>query len=124
MPNGNGGYPDTIVSAGMRSEGELKSSGKISIDGVVSGKVHTSQNLEVGPNAQIDADLIANNAVIGGTVKGNVTVKNSLELMSSGKILGNISCASLGIHEGAFFNGACRMQEPKQAVEVKQEPIT
>jgi len=121
-PNQQGnGYPDTVVSAGMRIEGELKSGGNISIDGVISGKVHTSQDLEIGPNAQIDADLIANNAIIGGVVKGNVTIKNSLQLMSTAKILGNISCSSISIQEGAYFNGACRMQEPKTQVEIKTE---
>src|SRR6188768_418059 len=102
--NGNA-YPDTVVSAGMRIEGELKSGGNINIDGVITGKVHTSQNLDVGPNAQIDADLIANNAVIAGVVKGNVTVKNSLHILGTGKILGNISCTSLGIQDGAYFSG-------------------
>jgi cytoskeletal protein CcmA (bactofilin family) len=117
--NGSG-YPDTIVSAGMRIEGELKSSGNIRIDGLVTGKVHTSQDLEVGPNAQIDADLIAQNAIIAGIVKGNVTIKNSLQIMETGKVLGNISCTSLGIREGAYFNGACRMQEPKQALPIEE----
>ncbi|HYC80128.1 MAG TPA: polymer-forming cytoskeletal protein, partial [Candidatus Binatia bacterium] len=69
---------ETIVATAMRIEGDLKSNGNIRIDGIVSGKVHTSQDLTIGPSAQIDADLIANNAVIAGVVKGNVTVKNSL----------------------------------------------
>ncbi len=111
------GYPDTVVSAGMRIEGELKSNGSIKIDGIVTGKIHTSQNLEVGPNAQIDADLIAANAIIAGIIRGNVTVKNSLRILSTGKILGNVSCTSIAIEDGAYFNGACRMQEPKARIE-------
>ncbi|OGE82429.1 MAG: hypothetical protein A3B10_03080 [Candidatus Doudnabacteria bacterium RIFCSPLOWO2_01_FULL_44_21] len=105
--------PETIVAAGMRIEGELKSSGNIRIDGIVSGKIHTSQDLMVGPNAQIDADLIADNAVIAGVVKGNITAKGSVLILETAKILGNISCLSLGIKEGAYFSGACRMNEPK-----------
>lgn len=107
-------YPETVVSAGMRIEGELKSNGDIKIDGIISGKVHTSQSLLIGPNAQIDADLIAANASIAGIVKGNVTIKHSLHLENTARIMGNISCGSLGISEGAYFSGACRMQEPKQ----------
>jgi cytoskeletal protein CcmA (bactofilin family) len=109
--------PETIVSSTMRIEGELKSSGNVKIDGIVSGKVHTSQDLIVGPNAQIDADLIAGNAVVGGVVKGNVTVKGSLLILETGKVIGNISCSNLGIREGAYFSGACRMQESKQEIE-------
>ena len=111
---------DTIVAAGMRIEGELKSSGNVRIDGIVSGKVHTAQDLMVGASAQIDADLIAGNAVIAGVVKGNVTVKGSLVIAESGKVIGNVSCSSLGIREGAYFSGACRMSEPKPEPEAEK----
>lgn len=106
-------YPETIVSSAMRIDGELKSGGNIRIDGVVSGKVQTAADLMIGVNAQIDADLIAANALIAGIVKGNVTVKHALQILETGKILGNIACSSLGIREGAYFSGACRMNEPK-----------
>jgi cytoskeletal protein CcmA (bactofilin family) len=109
--------PETIVATSMRIEGELKSSGNIKIDGVVTGKVHTSQDLWIGPNAQIDADLIAANASIGGVVKGNVTVKGSLLLLETAKLIGNVNCGNIGIREGAYFSGACRMQEPKATPE-------
>lgn len=114
-------FTDTMVSAGMRIEGELKSNGNVKIDGIISGKVHTSQDLVIGPNAQIDADLIATNAMIAGTVKGNVTVKGSLIILETGKIIGNISCATLAIAEGAYFSGACRMSEPKQTEEQPEQ---
>lgn len=97
----------------MRIEGELKSQGSIKIDGLVNGKVHTSQDLSIGPNAQIDADLIAANAFIAGIVKGNVTAKGIVKLASTAKLVGNISCASLDISEGAYFSGVCKMAEPK-----------
>jgi cytoskeletal protein CcmA (bactofilin family) len=106
--------PETIVSQGMRIEGELKSSGNIRIDGLVSGKVATSQDLMIGPGAQIEADVLAQNAVIAGIVKGNVTVKNNLSILETGKIIGNISCAILSIREGGFFAGNCQMREIKQ----------
>jgi len=106
-------FAETIVSSSMRIDGELKSQGNISIDGIVSGKVHTSHDLTIGPNAQIDADLIAANAEIAGTVKGNIVAKGSVVIMETGKVIGNISCSALGIREGAYFSGACKMAEPK-----------
>ena len=115
--------PETIVATAMRIEGELKSNGNIRIDGIVSGKVHTTQDLFIGPSAQIDADLIASNAVIAGVVKGNVTVKNSLSIADTGRILGNISCGRLNIQDGALFIGNCRMQEAKQREIVEEEVV-
>jgi len=106
--------PETVIATAMRVEGDLKSSGNIRIDGLVSGKVHTSQDLMIGPSAQVEADLIAANALIAGVVKGNVTIKNSLTIAETGRILGNISCTRLEIKHGASFVGNCRMQEPRQ----------
>jgi cytoskeletal protein CcmA (bactofilin family) len=112
--------PETIVAAGMRIEGELKSPGNIKIDGIVSGKVHTSQELLVGSTAQIEADLIAGSAVIAGIVRGNITVKNSLMIAATGKLMGNVNCGSIAIEPGAYFSGTCRMSEPKKIEEVKE----
>lgn len=97
----------------MRIEGELKSNGNIRIDGLVYGKIQTSQDLVLGATAQIDADVIASNALIAGQVKGNVTVKNSLTITETGKILGNIVCAHITIQNGGVFNGNCVMREIK-----------
>ena len=44
---------------------------------------------------------------------GNITVKGSLLLSETAKVIGNISCSSLGMREGAYFSGACKMTEPK-----------
>lgn len=119
---GKNDIPETIVSTGMKIEGELKSNGNVRIDGIVAGKVQTSQDLVIGPTAQIDGDLIAVNALIAGRVKGNVTVKNSLSIMETGRISGNLSCSTISIREGGFFSGQCLMKEPKSEPQIKPEP--
>lgn len=106
--------PETIVAQGMRIEGELKSQGSIRIDGMISGKVHTAQELLIGANAQVEADVIADSAIISGVVRGNVTVKNSLTITETGKVLGNVNCTAITIRPGAYFSGNCRMSEPKK----------
>src|SRR3989338_4937851 len=113
-------FAETIVSSSMRIEGELKSAGNIKIDGIVNGKVQTAQDLIIGPNAQIDADLIAGNATVACAVKDNVMVKGALVILETGKIVGNVSCASLGIREGAYFSGACKMAEPKSPINASE----
>jgi cytoskeletal protein CcmA (bactofilin family) len=102
---------ETIVASGMRIDGELKSPGSVRIDGMVSGKVHSGGDVVIGPTAKIEADVIAINATIAGSVKGNITIKNSLLLTQTAHVLGNINCAQFGIEAGAFFSGQCRMVE-------------
>jgi cytoskeletal protein CcmA (bactofilin family) len=113
--------PETIVSAGMRIEGELKSNGNIRIDGIVTGKIQTSQDLVIGPTAQVDADITASNALVAGQVRGNVVVKNLLNISETGKVIGNVSCSKIAISEGGVLSGNCVMKAPKE--ENKQAEI-
>lgn len=100
---------ETIVSEGMRIEGELQSHGDIRIDGAIVGKIQTTQDLIVGTSAEIAADVSAENATVSGMITGNVIVKNFLTITETGKITGNISCAHIAIREGGFFSGQCQM---------------
>ena len=47
--------------------------------------------------------------IISGRVDGDITVQGKLELLSTGKIAGNITAGSLVIDEGAAFDGRCTM---------------
>jgi len=104
--------PESIVGPSVKIEGDLKSNGNLRIDGIVTGKVGTSQNLYVGESANISADIIAENAIINGTVQGNVRVAAALILGQTAKVAGDINCAILQVEQGAVFNGKCQMKGP------------
>ena len=70
------GAPETIVGATVKIEGDLVSEGDIKVDGLVAGKIKTSKNLFVGPMAKIEADVEAQNAILSGTVKGDIKIKD------------------------------------------------
>jgi len=56
--------------------------------------------------------------VIGGTVKGNVEATEKLEMLSTGKVFGNIRTAKLKIADGVVFEGKCEMIRNPQALNV------
>jgi len=108
--NNHSSTPESIVGPSVKIEGDLKSTGNLRIDGIVTGKVGTSQNLYIGESANISADVGAENAVVNGTVQGNVKVVGTLVLGRTAKISGDISCGSLQVEQGALFNGKCQMK--------------
>ena len=107
------GATETVVGASVKIEGDLVSEGDIRVEGFVTGKVKTSKNLYVGPQARIEADIDAGNAVIAGNIKGEIKIKDNLLIQETGKVSGNISCARLSITEGARFMGSCTMAMPE-----------
>lgn len=103
------GPTETIVGPSVKIQGDLNSEGDIKIEGQVSGKVMTTQNVYVGDKAIITADVISGSAIIAGQVNGNLKVSNHLILQSTAMISGDITCEVLRIEDGAKFSGKCSM---------------
>jgi len=100
----------TIISQNTSVKGSVNTSSSLRIDWEFEGEVITTSDLIVGESARIKVTVAANNAVIAGTVAGNMTVVDNLELLSSAKVTGDIKVGSLIIDDGAVFEGNCEMK--------------
>ncbi len=103
------GPAETVVGPSVKIQGDLNSEGNIKIEGQVSGKVKTSQSVFIIPGAKIAADILAENAIVGGEILGNLKISGHLILQSTAKISGDINCAILRVEDGAQFTGKCSM---------------
>lgn len=95
----------TVIARGVRLQGDFTSQGDVLIDGTVEGRVTTTAQLTVGPEAKLKADLSANDAVIAGVIEGALIVKRRLELKTSASVIGDITCETAAIEAGAVLNG-------------------
>jgi cytoskeletal protein CcmA (bactofilin family) len=100
-----GGRIDNVLGANTTFSGHLKSDGNVRIDGVFVGTIETAGNLILGEYAKVEADITANAVQVWGAVKGNIVAASRLEIMSTGRVWGDISVASLLIDEGGLFRG-------------------
>lgn len=100
---------ETIVGHSVKIQGDLVSEGDIKIDGVVTGKVKTTQNLFIGPTAKVEADVEAGSATVAGVIDGNVKTNGLMVILQTGRISGDIDCQQLAVEEGAYFSGSCKM---------------
>jgi len=114
--------PATIIAAGVRLEGDFKSQGDVQIEGEVIGTVETNAMLSVGSAAKVKAGVKAANASIAGEVTGNINVANALELKSTAKITGEISCSSIVVESGASLNGQVKCGPDTSKTAVKDDP--
>ena len=101
-------------------EGNIKSDGDLHINGSVKGIIHCKGSISLGENGEIEGDVHSENAIIGGTVKGKLLVKNKITLESKSHLYGEMSCGRLIIEEGAVFAGNSAMGE-KQPQNIKNE---
>ena len=98
-----------IIGQGTRITGYLISNGDFRVDGAIEGNVKVGQRLVIGGTGKILGNIEADSATVAGHIKGNLTVKNVLELKPSAKIDGDIITNKMVIEAGAQFNGRCTM---------------
>ena len=104
-----GGKIENVLGVNTTLSGHLKSDGNVRIDGVFIGTIETAGNLILGEHAKVEADITANAVQVWGAVKGNITAASRLEILSSGRVWGDIMVASLLIDEGGMFRGQSLM---------------
>src|SRR3989338_10724610 len=97
----------TIIAEGVKVEGNFVGVGAMVINGTVIGTISTDQNIEIGQNARIEANIKAVSVTVAGHVKGNITTRERLELLPGSHVEGDINAKTLVVAEGAVMNGKC-----------------
>ncbi len=100
---------ETVVGPSVNVEGDFASEGNIVVKGTVSGSVFTSKHLTVEMGAKIIANVRAGSATIAGEVKGNMKIKETLELVSTSRVVGDIDVKNLKVESGALVFGKISM---------------
>ena len=109
------GGSETIIANGVKVEGDFVSPGNVRIEGTVKGTVKAEGDLIVTDSATIQADVTAQNAAVAGEVRGDLAAIEKLELMSTAKVYGNVSCRTLVVEAGAVLAGNCQVAQEKAA---------
>lgn len=93
-------------------KGELQASEDLTLYGQMEGSVRLSDHtLTIGPHADIKADISAKSVVITGSVAGNVTARERVEIQPTGSVTGDIVSPRLMMAEGSFLRGRVDVKE-------------
>jgi len=99
----------TVVGRGAQLEGTLVSTESIRIDGQARGKIAARGDVILSTNSHVEADIHAQNVVLAGTLKGNITARTKTELAPGGRLDGKIRSKVLVVREVALFFGQSTM---------------
>lgn len=115
--NNNPERLESIVGPETEIKGTLVSKGMIRIDGKIEGDIQHTGDLIIGPKGVINANIIATNLTLAGSVFGDLDVQGRLELLSTARLVGDIRVGSLVVADGAHFQGASVMRSEGQGPE-------
>ena len=125
VPSGEG---STFIARGSEFVGKLTFEGTVRIDGNVQGEIFSKGTLVIGPGALIKAAINVESCQIMGTVHGNVSARQKLELKKPGRLVGDIRTPTLVLEAGVVFDGNCKMENlggaeaPRPAVPPREAP--
>lgn len=88
-------------------KGDLIASEDLTLYGRMEGTVtlHGGHTLTIGRHADIRAAIDAKAVVIQGTVTGNITAREKIEIQTTGSVSGDVFAPRLAIADGASLRG-------------------
>jgi len=93
-------------------KGELSGSEDLYVDGTVEGTIQLQgNNLVIGPNGHVHADVNAKGVAVQGKLEGNIRASEKVELRKSAVIVGDIVTQRIAIEDGAYFKGKVDIQK-------------
>jgi cytoskeletal protein CcmA (bactofilin family) len=110
------------IGKSISIKGDLTGNEDLVIDGNIEGRIDLPNNqLTIGPEGKIKADIHAKSAILVGHVTGNVNATERIEVQASGIVDGDVRAPRLVVQEGAVLNGAIEMSDAKR--KAPAEPI-
>lgn len=98
-----------IVASGTVIEGKFSSTENVRVDGLIKGEVKCSQRLVMGESGRIEGNVRTKDAVIMGTIEGEIYAEGTLHLKGAALIRGIIQAKYMTVEEGARYIGECKI---------------
>lgn len=109
----------SVVGTATRLEGTLHVAESLRIDGRLEGNLEQADGEDrwvlIGPTGEIHGDVRAQNISVAGKVFGNITARDSVELVDGSEVRGNISHQSITVEPGASVHGQLIAREEAAA---------
>lgn len=95
----------SVIDGELAISGDIQTKGTIRVDGRVEGTLHRADTLIIGAGGTVIGNIEAREVVIGGTVHGNLTVSERIEVQATANVRGDIHAAALQLLEGGMVHG-------------------
>ncbi|MBF0519085.1 MAG: polymer-forming cytoskeletal protein [Nitrospirae bacterium] len=116
---------ETLIEVNSEIKGIITLKGTLRVDGYFEGNVKADWVI-VGEKGHIKGDMVASGVVVGGFAEGNIHASEYIEIMSKGRVLGDVDTQKLAILEGGLFEGHSKMHpggktEKELSVEIRNQ---
>ena len=106
----------TIIAEGTKINGKFEVDVKLHIDGEIEGTIESSNVVVIGSKGIVNGEIFAEKLVVSGELEGNADCKD-IEILTGGKIIGEITSSNLVIESHGFFEGTSKVKVESDSVD-------
>jgi cytoskeletal protein CcmA (bactofilin family) len=99
----------TYLGRGLQIKGNIGGEDSVHIHGDYEGNINMNGRLEIQQEAIVRGQVKAKNIVIKGSVDGDITAGEKLEIIYTARVTGCVTTPVISIQEGAEFQGDVKM---------------
>lgn len=108
----------TMVGADTVVKGLLKTKSSVRINGTVIGDVRADGVVVLTKTGVIEGTIEAESIIVAGKIKGNMSIKDKVNVEASGQIYGEVITKKFVIDEESIFQGNCVMNRDGKVIPV------
>lgn len=98
---------NSMVGEGAVFEGKMHVAGSFRIDGTFEGKLTVDEHLFISPVGRLKTDTVYTKSIsVAGIFVGNIEASEEVQLLSTGRILGNVRTPRMLIEPGVVVQGS------------------
>ena len=98
-----------FVDAGCTLRGELEFATSFRLDGKLEGTVRSGSELVIGEEGLVEGEIQVARCLVGGQVRGTIRATEQVVLHASARVWADVEAPALVMEDGAFLEGAVRM---------------
>jgi cytoskeletal protein CcmA (bactofilin family) len=112
----------SIIDKDCLVEGTLNVKGKLIVAGSLKGTL-IGNTVVTAKGSHVDAPAKVREMIIGGEFQGDITVYETLRILSTGVFSGKIACNSITLETGGKLNGRVRPLDSTEGPSIKDTAL-
>jgi cytoskeletal protein CcmA (bactofilin family) len=98
-----------IVGRGISVQGTVQDAERLVVEGTVEASMIHATELSIAAGGVFKGEVEVEDAEVSGTIDGTLTVRGSLIVRASGRVLGTARCRRLQVEDGGQITGRVEM---------------
>lgn len=109
----------TVIARGSAFKGEIVCKDTIRVAGILDGDVLTEKVVWIDTGGRIKGDITARRVINEGEIIGDIRMAEQVNVLSNGRMIGNINAARISVAQGCFFEGEAHIVRPEAVSQKK-----